>query len=99
MLDFREPVAIGDGRAIILEQMVEIEAEAIAGRRDARVHDVQSKLIERGGRAREPVPAWPRKDQCGGGATYAARIERNQRLIGSGIAFRQQLRVPGNLLG
>ena len=47
MLDLRQPIAVGDRCAIVLEQMVQIEAEAIAGRSDASVDDVEPELIER----------------------------------------------------
>jgi hypothetical protein len=99
VLDLRQPVTVGDRRAIVLEQMVQVEAEAIAGGSDARVDDVEAELIEGGRGAREPVPAGARIDQCGAGAAHAARIERNQRLIGGGIALGQELRVPCDFLG
>ena len=49
-LDFADALAVGDGRAVFLEHVVEIEAEAVAGGRDARVDDVEA----RAGRA----PRW-----------------------------------------
>src|SRR5215468_2552890 len=98
MLDLGESIAVGDRRAIVLEQMIEIQAEAIAGGSDARIDDVETELIEGGRGARKPVPAWAGEDQRGGGAAYAARVERHQRLIGGGIALGEQLRVPRDFL-
>jgi hypothetical protein len=48
--DLADAFAVGDRRAVFFEHVVQVEAEAVAGRRDARVDDVQA----RAGRA----PPW-----------------------------------------
>src|SRR6202034_3270365 len=99
LLDLTQSVAVVNRRTGVLEQVIQVEAEAVAARRDAGVDDVESELIERRGGAREAVAPRAREDQHRGGAAHAVRIERHQRFIGTGFALGQQLRVPGDLLG
>ena len=53
--DLADALAVGDRRAVVFEHVIEVEAEAVGGRRDARVDDVESQLVEHRGRAREAV--------------------------------------------
>ena len=90
---------IADRRAVIFEQVIQIQAEPIAGGCDARIDDIQSELIEGGGGARKAVPARAREDQRRSRAAHARGVERHQRLIRAWFALGQQARMPGDLLG
>src|SRR5258708_39892989 len=98
MLDLGLAVLIRDRRAVVLEQMIEIQAEAVPGRGDARIDDVETELIERGRGAGEAMAARAREDQRRGRAADAARIERHERLIGRRIGPAEEPSVPGALL-
>ncbi len=51
------PVLVGDRRAVVLEHVIQVQAEAIAGGRDPRIDDVEPELVEHRGGAREPMAA------------------------------------------
>ena len=57
-LDFSLPILIGDGCAVILEDVIKAQREAIIGGRDARIHDVESQLVQNGRGAREALDAY-----------------------------------------
>src|SRR5690606_34582911 len=44
---------VGDFGAGVLEHMIDVQAEAVGGRRNARIDDVQSELIEQSRGARK----------------------------------------------
>src|ERR1700733_15640903 len=94
MLDFVLPVIIGDGRAIILEHVIDVETEAVTGGRDARIDDGEAELIQYRGDARKAVAAQAPEDEHARGATNAARLERHEWLIGTHVALGEQPRVP-----
>src|SRR5258708_13413196 len=98
MLDLGLAVLIRDRRAVVLEQMIEIQAEAVPGRGDARIDDVETELIERGRGAGEAMAARAREDQRRGRAADAARIERHERLTGHRIALAKNPCVPASIL-
>ena len=87
------------GAPSVFEHVIEVEAEAVAGRRDARVDDVEAELVEHRGGAGEAVVAMRREREDGGGAALAARLHRDQRVFAAGLAVGEQLRVPGDFLG
>ena len=81
LLDLVDAIGVGDGRAVVFQHVVEVEAEAVGRGRDARVDDGQAQLVEHGGGAREAVAAVRRIDQDGGGAALAVRLHGHQRFI------------------
>ena len=98
-LDLADALVVGDGRAVFFEHVVEVEAEAIAGGRDARVDDVEAELVEHRRGDGEAVVAMRRERQDGRGAALARGLHRDQRLFAAGLAVGEQLGVPGHFLG
>ena len=96
VLDLLVALGIGDRRAVFFEHVINVDAVAIARRRDARIDDVEPELIEHGGGTRKAVLAVRSAGHDRGRAALALGLHRHHGHI---ILLAGELaREPGDLL-
>src|SRR5258708_6201758 len=92
-----EPRCVADHRAVLLEHAAGVEGITVPDRRDARIDDVETELVEyRGGACKTMATVW-RVDQDRKGAAGRLRLDVNAGLLAVAVRARQHSGVARDL--